>query len=73
MEKIYIYSRIATAGKEQQEKQLNTSKIKSKKIQGKKVRKRKKEKKTPKMNFSFAFFLTRNTKRKNPQYRKRLI
>ena len=36
MEKIYIYSRIATAGKEQQEKQLNTSKIKSKKIQGKK-------------------------------------
>ena len=37
------------------------------------MRKRKKEKKTPKMNFSFAFFLTRNTKRKTPQHCKRLI
>ena len=65
VEKIYIYSGIDLASKEQQEKQLNTSKIKSKNIKEKKSEKEKKKKKTPKMNFSLAFFLDKKHKEEN--------
>ena len=65
---------MATAGKEQWEKQLNLSKTKSKTLIKKKEKQkvRKKKKKNLKLIF-FLLFLTRNTKRKTPQYRKRLI
>ena len=49
---------MATAGKEQWEKQLNLSKTKSKTLIKKKEKQkvRKKKKKKPKMNFFLAFF-----------------
>ena len=57
VEKIQIYSGIAAAGKELQEKQLNTSKTKSKKThQEKKKKVRKRKKKKLKINVFLSFF-----------------
>ena len=57
VEKIQIYSGIAAAGKELQEKQLNTSKTKSKKlIKKKKKSEKEKKKKKLEINVFLSFF-----------------